>query len=50
MEVGIFVNFQKERSSEILKNIVSIFNQNGVNWLLVNEENKKPKILTSLSQ
>lgn len=43
MEVGIFVNFQKERSSEILENIVSIFNQNGVNWLLVNEENKKTK-------
>lgn len=43
MIVGIFVNFQKEHSSEILENIVSIFNYNRVNWLLINEENKKAK-------
>ncbi|WAM30631.1 NAD(+)/NADH kinase [Caldicellulosiruptor naganoensis] len=40
MVVGIFVNFQKEHSKQILDQIVNVLENENVGCILVNEENK----------
>ncbi|ABP67481.1 ATP-NAD/AcoX kinase [Caldicellulosiruptor saccharolyticus DSM 8903] len=40
MIVGVFANFQKELSKEILDKIVSVLKNEKIDWVLMNEKNK----------
>lgn len=40
MIVGVFVNFQKELSKEILNKVIEVLKNEQIDWVLVNEENK----------